>query len=272
MKFNILEKLKEIFRKSYNNKNSNSNTLENKTTIQVSNNFFEELKGIVTEELKKYSINNDKNISDFFDKTFDKEKVYGSLGRNTREDIEKSAIEVSLHLISKTSEESLEGTYNNFAKGYDLLKDKVLEDIPNVEKLKGLIANATEELKKYNINDDKYFIEYFNKTFDTEKIINFIDKKGMEDMNKTLIACFLHTDTKALDGSNEITFKDIIVKYPELVKDNLVEDVRNNKIKNLNDLDKDKNIKEIISDASKKAEDHNNKLEKKEGKVNEKEL
>ena len=33
-----------------------------------------------------------------------------------------------------------------------------------------------------------------------------------------------------------------------------------------------KDIKDIVEDASKKADDYNNKLEKKEGKVNEKEL
>lgn len=49
--------------------------------------------------------------------------------------------------------------------------------------------------------------------------------------------------------------------YKELFKD-----------KEIKIEDTNKDIKEIISDASKKAEDHNNKLAKKEGKVNEKEL
>lgn len=152
------------------------------------------------------------------------------------------------------------------------IKNKLLEDFSDVDKLKVLKSNVTEELKKYNINNDKYFKEYFNKTFDTKKIINSIDKKGIDEVKNTVISCFLHTDTKALDGSNEITFKDIIVSYPDLVKNSLIEDAKNNKIKNFSDLDNDKNIKEIISDANKKAEDHNNKLEKKVGKVNEKEL
>lgn len=161
----------------------------------------------------------------------------------------------------------------------ELIKDYVKsyirnnnKDISSVDKIKVLKSNVTEELKKYNINNDKYFKEYFNKTFDIKKIINAIDKKGIDEVKNTVIACFLHTDTKALDGSNEITFKDIIVSYPDLVKDSLIEDVKNNKVKNFIDLYKDKSIKEIILDANKKAEDHNNKLEKKVGKVNEKEL
>ena len=52
-----------------------------------------------------------------------------------------------------------------------------------------------------------------------------------------------------------------LVRGKELINDNMKLDKNNSK-----------DIKDIVEDASKKADDYNNKLEKKEGKVNEKEL
>lgn len=160
--------------------------------------------------------------------------------------------------------------YNDSKKRLNIVEDKILDDIPKGDKIEALKSGVNEKLKEYGINDNKHFEEFFNKTFDIEKVANEINRNSMENMKNTLTSAFLYTDSTGVDGSNEITFKDIIFKYPNLVKDELIEGAKNNKIKNLKDLDR--NIKEIISKASKKDEDHNNKLEKKVGKLNEKEI
>ena len=81
-----------------------------------------------------------------------------------------------------------------------------------------------------------------------------------------LISFFAITVTSINDEPFEEPEKEIAIEY------NGYKENKNRYTISILVKNNSKDIKDIVEDASKKADDYNNKLEKKEGKVNEKEL
>ncbi|MDY6228804.1 MAG: hypothetical protein SPH93_14280 [Clostridium sp.] len=260
MKFNVFQIIREFFKKENFIRTSPKSIIIDSFKIEVMN------------EMRNYNVYDQKKIYRFFDKIFDREKIIKALGKKDIEDINKEIKATYLYMYLKNSYERNNIHHKDLGKGYDLLKDTVLRRIPKLDKIEALKENSIEELKAYKLNSVEIFNEFFDKTFDKKKIVNSIDNKGMTDIKKSITSAFLYADSRDSNGGSEITYKDVVLLRSSLVKDNIVEDAKNNKIKYFDDLNKDKSIKEVISAANKKAKDHNNKLDKGEKKSNERDI
>lgn len=238
MKFNGLYKIKEFFNK-YSKKSLNTVNLEvyfNEKNIDI--------------ELRN-SLSENKRFKELLDG-----KIY--LEKNIK--YLKSAIEI-------------------YSQDGDKLIELLKSEIKLNEELKEYINNEINKVAGYKIED----FEYNAKEYTIKDDLKLQDGSFIKEGTSFFIEGFkngefeVHFEARADntyipndgEGSGYYFSEHEIAIYSDL--DKTVDLVNNDNMKlDKNNIDDD--IKEIISKASKKAEDHNNKLEKKEEKLNEKEL
>ena len=113
--------------------------------------------------------------------------------------------------------------------------------------------NFMKELKEYNMGG-KEIEEFFDYTFDIDKVNNEIVKKGKTEVIKNMISAYLHSDSICEELKEEITYSEVALKFKDIVKDNIVKLSESQKLSYLefrnneefkNDLGKDN--KEMIS-------------------------
>lgn len=325
MKFNILEKLKEIFLKKSEYKTE-------KTDFNISEESKLEKLNIGTcimdnEEKEKFlSINTPKLVELYEKKISEEDKMLmEKQGLKLDTFVERFKDELNDH-------DFIEGncavfSFDDFLKielsGYSELDLKRDQNFIDLQKEKGYIEGRIIDLKE----DIKYFSEesqhqsieelknelklYGELNDFLSKEINKVVGSEIEQLEYNAKEYTMKDDLKLEDGSFikggtsffvegfkkgefEVHFEaredntyipndgegsgyyfsgEEIARYFDLNK--TVDLVRGKELINDNmklDKNNSKDIKDIVEDASKKADDYNNKLEKKEGKVNEKEL
>lgn len=294
MKFNILEKLKEIFLKKSEYKTE-------KTDFNISEESKLEKLNIGTcimdnEEKEKFlSINTPKLVELYEKKISEEDKMLmekqglklDTFVERFKDDLKRDQSFIDLQKekgyiegriielkedIKYYSEESQYQSIEelkNELKLYGELNDFLSKEINKVvgSEIEKLEYNA----KEYTMKDDlrledgsfikggtSFFVEGFKKG---EFEVHF---EARED--NTYIPNDGEGTGYYFSGEEIARYSDLnktvdLVRGKELINDNMKLDKNNSK-----------DIKDIVEDASKKADDYNNKLEKKEGKVNEKEL
>lgn len=294
MKFNILEKLKEIFLKKSEYKTE-------KTDFNISEESKLEKLNIGTcimdnEEKEKFlSINTPKLVELYEKKISEEDKMLmekqglklDTFVERFKDDLKRDQSFIDLQKekgyiegriielkedIKYYSEESQYQSIEelkNELKLYGELNDFLSKEINKVvgSEIEKLEYNA----KEYTMKDDlrledgsfikggtSFFVEGFKKG---EFEVHF---EARED--NTYIPNDGEGTGYYFSGEEIARYSDLnktvdLVRGKELINDNMKLDKNNSK-----------DIKYIVEDASKKADDYNNKLEKKEGKVNEKEL
>lgn len=244
MKFNILEKLKEIFFKK-------SEYKIEKTEFNIS-----EKSMLEKSSCSELDLNKNQKLIDLLEK-----KGY----------IEDTIINLKTDIKYYSAEsqyKSIEELKNEL-KLYGELNDFLSEEI---NKVTGSEIEKLEYItKEYTMKDDlklkdgsfikggtSFFVEGFKNGefevhFEAREENTYIPNDG--------------------EGSGYYFSEHEISRYSDL--DKTVDLVRGKELINDNiklEKNNSKDIKDIVEDASKKAKDYNNKLEKKEGKINEKEL
>lgn len=325
MKFNILEKLKEIFLKKSEYKTE-------KTDFNISEESKLEKLNIGTcimdnEEKEKFlSINTPKLVELYEKKISEEDKMLmEKQGLKLDTFVERFKDELNDH-------DFIEGncavfSFDDFLKielsGYSELDLKRNQNFIDLQKEKGYIEgriiDLKEDIKYYSeesqhqsIEELKNELKLYGELNDfLSKEINKVVGSEIEQLEYNAKEYTMKDDLKLEDGSFikggisffvegfkkgefEVHFEaredntyipndgegtgyyfsgEEIARYSDLNK--TVDLVRGKELINDNmklDKNNSKDIKDIVEDASKKADDYNNKLEKKEGKVNEKEL
>ena len=325
MKFNILEKLKEIFLKKSEYKTE-------KTDFNISEESKLEKLNIGTcimdnEEKEKFlSINTPKLVELYEKKISEEDKMLmEKQGLKLDTFVERFKDELNDH-------DFIEGncavfSFDDFLKielsGYSELDLKRDQNFIDLQKEKGYIEGriidlkedikySSEESQHQSIEELKNELKLYGELNDfLSKEINKVVGSEIEQLEYNAKEYTMKDDLKLEDGSVikggtsfffegfkkgefEVHFEarednkyipndgegsgyyfsgEEIARYFDLNK--TVDLVRGKELINDNmklDKNNSKDIKDIVEDASKKADDYNNKLEKKEGKVNEKEL
>lgn len=325
MKFNILEKLKEIFLKKSEYKTE-------KTDFNISEESKLEKLNIGTcimdnEEKEKFlSINTPKLVELYEKKISEEDKMLmEKQGLKLDTFVERFKDELNDH-------DFIEGncavfSFDDFLKielsGYSELDLKRDQNFIDLQKEKGYIEGriidlkedikySSEESQHQSIEELKNELKLYGELNDfLSKEINKVVGSEIEQLEYNAKEYTMKDDLKLEDGSFikggtsffvevfkkgefEVHFEaredntyipndgegsgyyfsgEEIARYFDLNK--TVDLVRGKELINDNmklDKNNSKDIKDIVEDASKKADDYNNKLEKKEGKVNEKEL
>lgn len=321
MKFNILEKLKEIFLKKSEYKTE-------KTDFNISEESKLEKLNIGTcimdnEEKEKFlSINTPKLVELYEKKISEEDKMLmEKQGLKLDTFVERFKDELNDH-------DFIEGncavfSFDDFLKielsGYSELDLKRDQNFIDLQKEKGYIEGriidlkedikySSEESQHQSIEELKNELKLYGELNDfLSKEINKVVGSEIEQLEYNAKEYTMKDDLKLEDGSfikggtsffvegfkkgefearEDNTYipndgegsgyyfsGEEIARYFDLNK--TVDLVRGKELINDNmklDKNNSKDIKDIVEDASKKADDYNNKLEKKEGKVNEKEL
>ena len=333
MKFDILEKLKEIFLKKSEYKTE-------KTDFNISEESKLEKLNIGTcimdnEEKEKFlSINTPKLVELYEKKSFDG-PTYFERVQQTEQFVEfkdNFTSSISSFKDELNDHDFIEGncavfSFDDFLKielsGYSELDLKRDQNFIDLQKEKGYIEGriidlkedikySSEESQHQSIEELKNELKLYGELNDfLSKEINKVVGSEIEQLEYNAKEYTMKDDLKLEDGSFikggtsffvegfkkgefEVHFEaredntyipndgegsgyyfsgEEIARYFDLNK--TVDLVRGKELINDNmklDKNNSKDIKDIVEDASKKADDYNNKLEKKEGKVNEKEL
>lgn len=144
---------------------------------------------------------------------------------------------------------------------YDIREEDFMKSIKDINiKENGCYSNNylksefLKELEKYNTPNENSSIkadnrsDYYDSTFDIDKINEYIKEKGFAKAIESMVSAYLYTGVVDPEYG-EFTYKDIVLRNKEIVKDSVIKLVEiefNKESKNMIPAEKEKEIRKKI--------------------------